>query len=119
MTVSISSVIKAYNHLLGREPESLEAVAHHLESPSEAVLRTQFIRSKEFQSVHGVFWVGQHLDESQDHIDLSATPEQMAAIITRTSATWRELGRSEPYWSVISDPAFLRASISKNEDKFY
>jgi 2-polyprenyl-3-methyl-5-hydroxy-6-metoxy-1,4-benzoquinol methylase len=119
MSVKISSVVKAYCDLLGREPESVEAITSHLDAPSDAVLRHWFITGKEFQQTHGVFWVGQHLEEFEDRVDTSATSEQMAEMIARTSATWRELGQAEPHWSVITDPSFLSQSIAENEDELY
>jgi 2-polyprenyl-3-methyl-5-hydroxy-6-metoxy-1,4-benzoquinol methylase len=119
MSVKISSVVKAYSDLLGREPESFDAIASHLRAPSDAALRHWFITGREFQQTHGVFWVGQHLEEFEDGVDYSATSEQMAEMIARTSATWRELGRTEPYWSVITDPSFLSQSIAETADELY
>jgi SAM-dependent methyltransferase len=119
MSVKISSVVKAYCDLLGREPESFDAITSHLHAPNDAALRHWFITGREFQQTHGVFWVGQHLEEFEDRVDSSATSEQMAEMIARTSATWRELGQTEPHWSVITDPSFFSQSIAETADDLY
>ena len=48
MSVTREDVIAAYRLLLGREPESEEAIVSHMQYPTLGALRGHFIRSAEF-----------------------------------------------------------------------
>jgi len=51
MTVSRDDVISAYRLLLGREPESEDAIQSHMQYPTVDALRGHFIRSAEFYRI--------------------------------------------------------------------
>jgi len=115
----VSDVVLAYKIMLGREPESLDAISHHLQAPDVATMRKLFALSEEFQQTNGTFWVGQHLDEECCSVDVAASPEQLASMFERTARDWRGLGTTEPFWSVITSPDFLNTSIETNKNAFY
>jgi 2-polyprenyl-3-methyl-5-hydroxy-6-metoxy-1,4-benzoquinol methylase len=117
--IEVSDVVSAYRVMLGREPESPEAINFHRQAPDVATLRKRIASSAEFQQVNGAFLIGQHLNEERCGVDVSATPEQLASLFERTAQDWRGLGATEPFWSVITDPSFTREAIDQNRESFY
>jgi SAM-dependent methyltransferase len=116
-------VINAYRLLLGCEPES-EAVIEQWISDCETLdeLRNSFLCSAEFseqvvpQFLHRRF----PFDGSREYkIGVTGTREQLDALFDRVSESWRHLGQTEPYWSVISAEKFKRAEFERHRREFY
>ncbi|MGF1500938.1 MAG: class I SAM-dependent methyltransferase [Paracoccaceae bacterium] len=53
------------------------------------------------------------------HIDVDATPDQMAGLVARIEENWRRFGETEPYWSVIANPAFRAQRIEETRADFF
>lgn len=63
--------------------------------------------------------IGRHLDVKDVHVEVRATGEQMQQMLDRITRNWESFGVTEPYWSVLTNPAFLRNSLDKNIDTFF
>lgn len=120
--VSRDLVVAAYRAFFGREPESEKVVKQKLEeSKSEEMLLNAFITSAEFSrrfanyaSVVRAQYYGK-----QEHVDVDVPNDKFERLFSRVREQWTALGRSEPYWSVLSDERFRMKSIGENESEFY
>jgi 2-polyprenyl-3-methyl-5-hydroxy-6-metoxy-1,4-benzoquinol methylase len=130
--LTVDDVVACYRALLGRDPESPDAVAAHLHAPTMRTLLQTILVSDEFQAKvrSGEFRrmhepprlgcpVGLHLDVDKVDVEVSASTEQLAAMMQRTASVWRTLGATEPHWSVITDSAYKAASIESTKAAFY
>ena len=46
-------------------------------------------------------------------VDIRASPENLKALFDTARRTWSKLGESEPFWSVMTDPAYRTAVLDK------
>jgi SAM-dependent methyltransferase len=126
MPVSKNEVISAYRFILGREPESEDAVTQHMsKNDSVATLRESFLRSAEF--------IGQRsgptskpvahsflpLDLAKNEIEHVATSTQLAQCIAKIKAAWSHMGITKPHFSVLTNNAYLPENLDKNLDQFW
>ena len=118
--ISEADVIACYKYLLGREPESEEAIKWHMgHNSSLQEMVNGFVKSDEFFGRFGIFPTGRFLDADKFNVRIDANDRMMQALLTRTATTWRELGEKEPHWSVLTDPDFLADKIDSNLEQFY
>ena len=120
--ITQSDVRYAYRLFLDREPENEQVVEKELNAATFKKLRENFLSSAEFKKKalsfllpFGVFPVGLHLDVDTDNVDMGANPEQRSPMFERTA----ELGKSEPYFSVITNEQFKSVSIEQTRKDFY
>ncbi|WP_375394320.1 class I SAM-dependent methyltransferase [uncultured Sphingomonas sp.] len=118
MPVSREEALWAYRLILGREPED-EGVLHRTGAASIGDLRRQFLTSQEFIEQWPYAVIGAHLNEAVDHVDPSATSEQLALMLDRIAAAWNALGTDDPYWSMLTDDRYRKQSIDSSVDEFY
>jgi SAM-dependent methyltransferase len=52
-------------------------------------------------------------------VEVDVAPQLLDALFKRVETQWENLGRSEPYWSVLADSKFRRDRIESNEADFY
>lgn len=103
-------VVWLYRNLLEREPES-EAVVQGMIGTRLGDLMLSFLDSEErarrriglLNERYRKAWAG-------GAVDIDASPDTLAALFETARRTWSRLGESEPYWSVMTDPAY-RASV--------
>ncbi len=127
MPVSRSDVLAAYHLILGRQPESDSAVECHLGASSLHALRKIFMESEEFrQELAGSnkAKVDDHallvpLNVSRNEIEVRIAPKDLPLLLERVEKTWKHLGCTEPYWSVLTDPGYRPDSIDGNMRRFY
>ena len=119
MAVSISEVVNAYVHILGREPESFEVIEKHLDVDSVATLRMLFSASEENLINRGIIPVGRHMEYTENLVDMAATPDQLSQMLKRVAAGWSNLGASEPHWSVLTLQEYKSTSIRDTEEQFF
>jgi 2-polyprenyl-3-methyl-5-hydroxy-6-metoxy-1,4-benzoquinol methylase len=107
----------AYRFFLGREPESAKAtndLAARCRNLAE--LRQEFMNSDEFKrkivSPTPMSW-------PRSDVEVNVSPEYLQKMMRRVEHSWEELGKTEPYWSVLSHNKFLLANIEQNKDDFF
>lgn len=120
--VTEEEVIWCYRTILGREPESQQAVRGHLKQPDFAALRKAFLQSPEFARKQGgaakqrAFYP---LDHPGIEVDYKATSSQLAECIAKIKAAWSHLGITRPHHSVLTDQKFLPSNLEENLDTFF
>lgn len=121
-SISRDLVIAAYRTFLGRDPENEEVVRQQLaQCKNEEQLLKAFLNSPEFTrrfanyaSVVRAQYVGK-----QEHVDVDVPNDKFERLFSRVKEQWTALGRSEPYWSVLSDERFRMKKIGENAAEFY
>ena len=121
-TISRDLVVAAYRSFFGREPENEEVVKQKLEQcKSEDQLLKAFLMSPEFTRRFANYSsvVRAQYYARQNHVDVDVPEEQFDRLFSRVKEQWTALGRSEPYWSVLSDDRFRMKSMKEHEADFY
>lgn len=124
--ITAETVVLAYRLLLGREPENAEVVndlAHAVHSAAQ--LRKVFLASPEFRNL-----MAQHLDRPDAvqlrhpfhlpaiPVEADVTDELLARMLARIQSQWEQLGSSDPYWSVITQPQFRQDQFEAHRQQF-
>jgi SAM-dependent methyltransferase len=117
--LSEQDVEMAYRLLLGREPESSAVVEDHRRVESLDALRDRFLQSPEFR-----IRTQRPIQTDVDYcpplaIDTDLEPSVLRQMFERVERCWRELGNTEPYWSVISSDEFRSNIFNSHEAEFY
>jgi SAM-dependent methyltransferase len=113
--VSREDVEAAYRLILGRTPESEEAITFHQSSPDIAALRQTFLRSPELQSEVG----GLPLNLPFLDVEFATSADTLNLMLAKTAAYWNRIGSEAPHWSVLVDEMFSPANILANQEKFF
>src|SRR6266446_601149 len=96
---SLDDIRAAYRLILGREPESEEAVAQILARCSTMEkIRCEFLNSREFRATTTVPDMAKPLDWPGAPIETDASPAQMAQMLRHIEAYWREMDQPEVHW---------------------
>ncbi len=113
----------AYRLIFGREPENEKVVRGLAEGSRDLPdLRGRMFSSPEFAAR-----IGELAETLRAHaplnwppmqVDLAATEPDVAAMMERTAALFRDLGRSEPYWSVVAEDRFRSDRIGETLEEF-
>jgi SAM-dependent methyltransferase len=119
LAVERDDVVWAYRLLLGREPESEEAIRSNLVHADRASLIAAFRGSIEFANASRTIPVGLHTEVDAVTVETAGTPEQHAAMLDRIAAAWRKFGEEEPHWSVLTADEFRPDQIDANLERFY
>lgn len=120
--VSRDLVIAAYRSFLGREPENEAVVQEKVEQlESEEELLKAFLKSPEFNSKFPTYAsvVRAQYYARQNHVDTHVPEDKLRRLFERVRQQWTALGRSEPYWSVLSADRFCMERIGAHEAEFY
>jgi SAM-dependent methyltransferase len=121
--VTRDEVISAFRLLLGRDPES-DAVVEQLSSaPSWEILRRTFLESTEFNANWRPNDFG---DSSLDFanappnlVDVEISAAHLELLVEHVQRSWEALGRTQPHWSVLTNPEFSPDKIETNVANFY
>ena len=116
--VTLDYVYSLYRILLGREPESEDAVRQHLAANDEREILRKFLKSREFLSKEWLL-IGRHLSADAQPVAVTASSEQLHAMLAGIAEKWQQYGKSEPYWSVIVSEDYKTTNITENIDRFY
>lgn len=116
--VTKNDVLNAYHFILGREPESPEAVAVHLAHPTIKSLRNHFINSEEFRG-GGRLEIGRYIDRTRQEIQIDCSEAELDEMLEETSRTWSKFGEDAPHWSVLTNDLFTPENIEENISAFY
>jgi 2-polyprenyl-3-methyl-5-hydroxy-6-metoxy-1,4-benzoquinol methylase len=117
--VTRDDVISAYRLILGREPESEEAIKSHLGVASLYDLRGVMMDSDEFKVNEPNGNPVDFTEVSGDHVDVHVSDAHFDRLVKHVQETWERLGATRPHWSVITDPQFLPEQINANLEEFY
>lgn len=109
----------AYRAILGREPESNQAVRSQRRAPSIEALLTAFLESQEFELQQYANRYRNSLRWPGVSVQVDADAATLAAMIERTGAAWTKFGAEEPHWSVLTSPRFKADAIAESEAEFY
>ena len=63
--------------------------------------------------------IGRHLDVREQQIEVECSAEQLQAMFDRVAANWKRFGDTEPHWSVLTNPLFLRDSFPAHVEPFF
>jgi SAM-dependent methyltransferase len=122
MTVPKEAVVWGYRLLLGREPESEQAIRDHTSARDEAHLAEILIGSEEFaakQHLPNLTRVSMSLDEAPIEVEAAATPAQLAGCLAKIKEAWAHMGILRPHFSVLTDTQFLPENLHQNIDGFW
>jgi 2-polyprenyl-3-methyl-5-hydroxy-6-metoxy-1,4-benzoquinol methylase len=125
--ITPESVKLAYRFFLGREPES-ENVINSLCQNTHSIeeLRAAFLKSPEF--IQGISeYIGKPQTVRQRHpfhlpripVETEVSDEVLASMFERIHQEWEHLGKTEPYWSVVTQPKYYQADFTSHSDEFY
>ena len=118
--INKSDVIKIYQLLLDREPESEGVIESHLKThENQQSLRRSILASAEYRMKNPVDFSASYYRDIQPQVDIHASREEMTQLFSSVSEGWTRLGAEEPHWSVLTDQKYKQASISENLDTFY
>lgn len=109
-------VTLVYRMLLGRRPESIDAIAFHIESsPDVEALAESLITSSEFIDGRGMGTVGFALTKlvfaPPLRVDHVVSPQRQTEMLDRIRRQWTRLGEEDPHWSVLSSDDFRADTI--------
>jgi SAM-dependent methyltransferase len=125
MPISRDEVIWAYRMLLGREPESEDAIRHHMKCKSRLALREQMARSPEFlasrlsENLHADRLNILKPEFTKLEIETDGSDDQLNACFEKIKEAWIHLGIIKPHYSVMNQPDFLPENIGDSIDAFY
>lgn len=125
--ITAENVKLAYRLFLGREPES-ENVINSLCQNTHSIeeLRTAFLKSPEF--IQGISeYIGKPQMVRQRHpfhlpripVETEVSDEVLASMFERIHQEWEHLGKTEPYWSVVTQPKYYQVDFATHSDEFY
>lgn len=116
-------VFAAYDILLGREPENESVVDRHLKKfkTAEELFRAMFegpeIYRRHFRSISRYVF-GKAPISSKNQIEVDCCVQELRALFDHIQAVWRDLGETQPHYSVLSVKTFSRESVEQNLDEF-
>jgi SAM-dependent methyltransferase len=119
MPVTRDEVVWAYRLLLGREPESEDAIANWVRVEDRRELVWNFLMSAEARSRPIVQTLDQFVHECDIEVEVRADQEQMSNMISRIGRAWSAFGETQPHWSVITHENFTIDRIADHVDEFY
>jgi 2-polyprenyl-3-methyl-5-hydroxy-6-metoxy-1,4-benzoquinol methylase len=118
----------AYQLFLGREPENGDVVNNLIQNVhSLNELREQFLKSPEFIKQVDEFFSLNHTVSQRHPYHLPFIPVEtevanvssLKEMFERAITTWESLGKSEPYWSVVTQPQYLSNDFEEHSEEFY
>jgi len=126
MPVTEEEVIWAYRYVLGREPESNQAISCHLGAADHQALRLAMMNSAEFQSSevmrnqdHLLNSMGVPFDAPAISIETEVTDLQLREMWRRVCGSWEDLGQNGAHHSVLTSPMYMPDAFHENEAEFW
>lgn len=121
--ISKELVVAAYRLILGREPENEQVVETAARSiPDWATLREVFFNSPEFGRNTSQFIMNSRfpLDVAPRlEVEVNADRAAMERILQHIQRAWTEMGKEEPFWSVLTFEEFKSKQFSEHSDAFW
>lgn len=114
--VTRDEVIYAYRFLLGRYPENEAVIQEHLIHSDLMELRKRFVSSAEFKAKH----IQKDFSSiANNEVDVSINEEDFIRLLKHVQASWENLGREKPHWSVLTQEEYLPQNINSNIKSFF
>lgn len=122
--VTRAEVELAYQKFLGRMPESEAALEGWLHVPDIDTLSQTFCNSDEYKTlqnsaanlvrppINPLDWPACFIESHVDAVTLES-------LINHVEESWTFLGETEPFYSVLTTPSFLKSSFDQNRTSFY
>jgi 2-polyprenyl-3-methyl-5-hydroxy-6-metoxy-1,4-benzoquinol methylase len=114
-----------YKAIFLREPDPAGLSAHVgalKNGKSAEQTMSEFLQSPEFRSKNTGSTSRYPCDDAPPmRVDLNLTDEQYQALWARVAQAWADLGSSEPYWSVLTNPQWKASQMTQADvlNKFY
>jgi len=125
--ITPEDVTAAYRLFFGRDPENQYVVndlCQTVHTPSQ--LREEFLKSPEFRKIMSAQLDRQDstrqrhpLDAPFIPVESRVTDEVLYALLKRIDGEWTNLGMTEPYWSVLTQPQYYADKFKDNSDQFF
>ncbi|MTI46091.1 methyltransferase family protein [Roseibium hamelinense] len=123
MSITPEDVQNCFQFLLGRSAED-QAVEHFRQNcNSTEELRTLVMRSEEFhkrvlgsQFHHPISFVEHRTNQS---VDVDSSAQDLEKLWDHVGRSWSQLGKEQPYFSVVTSDEYLSENIPANEEKFW
>jgi len=119
-----NDVILAYQLILRREPEDEGVVQYALKHyKSVQQLSEAFQNSPEFAGKMAPLVIESRFPLDHDPgggtIEVHCDRESMSRLLSHVEQTWNQLGKEDPYWSVLSSDHFRGERFEANEELFW
>ncbi len=114
----------AYFLILGSEPKNSEIIDELMvKFPNIDLLRSHLISISEIY-VNKYHPMNVDIEHHPFHlpyipVETEVSDEVLEIMFSRISNQWKELGKSEPFWSTITQLKYLKASFSDHREEFY
>jgi len=121
MPLTDDDIRNAYRFILGREPEDERVVKLHSSRYANLKdLRLGFLSSTEFRD-QGFIAPPKAFPAFQppEEIDVETDKDTLRAIVTKAAQYWSEIGKSAPYYSVITEDGYKPSQFDQNEAAFW
>jgi SAM-dependent methyltransferase len=117
-----TDVVMCYRLFLGREPEDSDIIEFHLrDSPTIWQLIQRFTQSMEHEAItidNGSLGIWHRQDGRE--IRVEACPATTAEILAHVEKIWTAYGAEDPYYSVLTSPAYKAERITNDlAERFY
>jgi 2-polyprenyl-3-methyl-5-hydroxy-6-metoxy-1,4-benzoquinol methylase len=120
MTVSRDAVRWGYQLVLGREPESEQAIAGHLTAHDNRELHHRLISSAEYCSgAARAKRIGDYMNVETFDVETDCAADDLSAMLEGVAQSWRQYGETEPHWSVLTSEEYRPDAIDDNLEAFY
>ena len=125
--VTKEEVVLAYRLFLGREPEN-EHVVNNLAQTSHSIekLRSEFLISSEFRQLASKMLEVDVVDRHRHPFNTPFIPVEteiseplLTQLFSRIQEQWFNLGNSEPYWSVLTQPQYFVDNFDNYSEQFF
>ncbi len=123
-SLTAEGVRSLYREHLGREVETQDVIASHLQRhKTSKSLRQAILESPEYRSndLGRRLWnfLGTNLHRSAPPIEVDITPADLQAMFDRIAGQWKELGEQDAHWSVVTDERYRSLTFPSHAEEFY
>jgi SAM-dependent methyltransferase len=126
MSITRDEVLWGYRMILGRDPESEEALVANMDSDDLYHLQKRFMSSEEFLLKRKNFLSERTVVKprvapflSAQEVEYSATLGQLVDCVAKVRAQYAKVGPTEPHFAVAVDPSETLDSIDANVSQFW
>jgi SAM-dependent methyltransferase len=123
-SLTAERVRSLYREHLGREVETQDVIASHLQRhKTTESLRQAILESPEYRSndLGRRLWnfLGTNLHRSAPPIEVDIKPADLRAMFDRIAGQWKTLGEQDAHWSVVTDERYRSLAFASNAGEFY
>ncbi len=111
--------IWAYRLILGREPESEDAITTATLFESTEALVRAFIASAEFKARGSAGAHMMHPHAAPLDVEWQVDAATMEGLLAWVAQTWERLGKERPHWSVLAGPEFLPENLTTEQQQAF